>query len=162
MFSLTLVRHTLTDEFSIGSLYLNGGFYSYTLEDADRIGLGFAKIPGKSAIPTGIYRLGINHSTRFKRDMPILKGVPGFTGIRIHPGNRDEDTSGCILVGNVLTTNSIHGSTETYNQLFAKMKEEFDKDPSKMFLYVERIALTKMQEDVLREAWRKDTKGSTA
>ena len=160
MQAITLVRHTLTPTLTMGSLYLNGRFQCYTLEDADRIGLGFAKIYGKTAIPSGISRLAITPSQRFKRDLPLVKGVPGFTGIRIHPGNTEEDTSGCILVGNILSETSIHGSRASFAELMEKLEAE--KDLAKMFMYVERISLTRNMEDTLRDAWREDLKGESA
>ena len=60
---------------------------------------GARKEKGKTAIPEGTYPLLITMSTRFKKWLPLLQGVPGFEGIRIHAGNYPEDTQGCILPG---------------------------------------------------------------
>ena len=57
------------------------------------------KIPGRTAIPEGSYRVLITKSPRFKKWLPYVQGVPGFEGIRIHAGNKPEDTQSCILVG---------------------------------------------------------------
>ena len=47
----------------------------------------------------GTYPLLITKSPRFKQWLPLLQGVPGFEGIRIHAGNYPDDTQGCILPG---------------------------------------------------------------
>jgi hypothetical protein len=81
--------------------------HQFCLEDTDR-GLSSdmpidkireTKVYGKTAIPRGRYQIVITHSARFKRLLPILVGVPGFSGIRIHPGNRHNNTEGCLLPG---------------------------------------------------------------
>lgn len=57
---------------------------------------------GETAIPSGRYRVEVTYSPKFKRWLPVLHDVPGFTGIRIHAGNTSADTDGCILVGKVM------------------------------------------------------------
>lgn len=94
--NMWLKRYRFGTTATIGELYLNGEFQCYTLEDVVRSG---PKVHGHTAIPEGRYRVEITWSPRFKRMLPLLYDVPGFEGIRIHPGNTDRDTEGCILVG---------------------------------------------------------------
>ena len=104
---LELYRKYLKDGYSIGLLYINGKFICNTLEDTDRglksgmseAAIAAVKVKGKTAIPTGVYSVQITYSPRFKKAMPILCNVRGFSGIRIHSGNTSEDTEGCILCG---------------------------------------------------------------
>lgn len=56
--------------------------------------------------------------------MPLLKDVPGFTGVRIHKGNFSKDTEGCILVGAIndkIGDDFIGQSKIAFNRLFEKM-----------------------------------------
>ncbi len=94
---LKLVREIFTDNSTIGKLYNGDVFLCYTLEDMTREeGI---KIPGRTSIPYGRYEIAITFSPKYNRKMPILLNVPMFEGIRIHSGNDDGDTEGCILVG---------------------------------------------------------------
>ena len=49
-------------------------------------------------IPALIYGIGVTQSPKFKRLLPIVRQVPGRTGIRFHRGTRPEHSKGCILV----------------------------------------------------------------
>lgn len=92
---------------TLSRLLVNSKAYGYVLEDTDRGLLQSMsldeirriKIPERTAIPAGRYRVDITWSNRFKRKMIILIGVPGFSGIRSHSGNKHTNTEGCLLPG---------------------------------------------------------------
>jgi hypothetical protein len=85
--------------YTVGRLYVDGKFFCNTLEDTVRVLNRERKIPGKTAIPYGEYKVVFNWSPKFGRNLPRLLNVPAFEGILIHPGNTADDSSGCILVG---------------------------------------------------------------
>lgn len=100
---LLLKRTRFRDKITTGQLYLNGEFLMFTLEDKVREKPGVPvqswKVNGETAIPTGIYRVELENSPKFGPDTPTLRNVPGFSYIRIHAGNTEKDTEGCIIVG---------------------------------------------------------------
>lgn len=114
--NLTLNRQPPADNTILGLLFVNGAHQCDTLE-------GVA-----TAIPAGRYRVTITRSNRFDCLMPILCGVPGREGIRIHAGNTDKDTSGCILVGTVATGRSIVNSRAAYDALFDAIRDGASED----------------------------------
>lgn len=117
--NLILNRNEFTDISTIGELTLDGVFQCFTLEDACRS----HKIEGKTAIPPGEYEVDVTYSTKFRRDLPLLVGVKGFEGIRIHSGNTTDDTEGCILVGKSKAQDWIGDSRVALDELFPKIRE---------------------------------------
>ena len=84
---------------------------------------GARKIKGISAIPEGRYAVVITWSPRMKQWLPLLLGVPMFSGIRIHAGNTAADTAGCILVGENLKKGMVLNSRIWLKRLKEKIVE---------------------------------------
>jgi hypothetical protein len=125
---LVLERQPSGISCTIGKLYIDGQFECFTLEDLIRETDGKPvaewKIYGKSAIPAGTYEVKITMSNRFKRELPLLVNVEGFTGVRVHPGNTDADTEGCILPGTRVAPHgeAIEQSRAAFDRLFEKLE----------------------------------------
>lgn len=115
---ITIKRLYKTENSTIGELLVDGIWECFTLEDTERK----IKIKGETAIPKGTYKVIINESNRFKRSLPLLLNVPGFEGVRIHSGNSNHDTEGCILVGQTRNKNYIGQSRKAFDKLFKKMQ----------------------------------------
>ena len=123
---LRLVREPSLHGATFGSLYLNGHWRCFTLEDEVRevVGVPVAawKVLGQTAIPAGRYKVVITDSVRFKRPLPLLVDVPGFTGIRMHSGNETADTAGCILVGRDRSPGRLLQSHAAFEDLFPALR----------------------------------------
>ena len=135
---LTLDRKYKLPTYTIGKLYIDGEYFCDTLEDKDRgltdnmtvSEISKIKIKKETAIPTGTYKVTITYSNRFKKNMPLINDVKGFEGIRIHSGNTDKDTEGCLLVGMNLERGKVLKSQETFRKLYkmlsgAKLRGEY-------------------------------------
>ena len=100
--NLTLTRTTRRRGYTEGVLTdENGKRLADTLEPQWRaLAKGEKKVAGKTAIPEGTYDVVVTKSPRFGTYLPLLVGVAGFEGIRMHAGNNAEyDSEGCILLG---------------------------------------------------------------
>lgn len=131
---LELIRIANRPTYCIGKLYIDGVWFCDTIEDTDR-GLDDSmsvdeilkkKIKGETAIPTGVYKIEITYSPKYKRMMPLLIGVKGYSGIRIHSGNTSKDTEGCLLVGRNTVVGMVTDSRNTYQRLFARLQNAKD------------------------------------
>lgn len=125
--SLTLTRKWKTEKSTIGELCVDGAFECFLLEDRDRLAEGLPKIPGQTAIPAGTYSISLTYSPKFGRILPQIEDVPGFEGVRIHPGNKPEDSDGCPLTGRIRGPDQVAESILAFDALFAKLQEAEDQ-----------------------------------
>jgi hypothetical protein len=118
------------DKACTGTLDVDGVQDAFTLEDVIRdLGPdGKGKIYGDSGIPEGRYKIGWYFWPRFGRNYLHVEGVPFFTGILIHAGEKHEDTLGCLLVGTVhLGDDLIRGGMSYLGGLNARVKAAMDE-----------------------------------
>jgi hypothetical protein len=90
-------------------------FLCYTLEDEQRD----VKVWGETRIPAGTYKLKLRtvggfhtrylsrYGADFHKGMIWVQDVPGFEFILWHAGNTDENTAGCLLLGNSQESNIV-------------------------------------------------------
>ena len=117
---ITFTRKWYTSKSTIGKVTINGDSAGmFSLEDVARL----FKVPGHTAIPAGRYLANITYSSRFGRYMLELQKVPGFSYIRVHSGNTDEDTDGCPLVGTSRGVDAIYNSVAAYTVLWERIHE---------------------------------------
>lgn len=126
---LRIELHEETTDWTISRLLIDGRFACWTLEDEARA----KKVPGETRIPAGRYRVVLRtdggfherylkrFGPDFHRGMLHITGVPGFDFILIHIGNTDEDTRGCVLVGERMTPGALQGSERAYRQHYPKV-----------------------------------------
>lgn len=136
---LLLRRVALRATYTVGRLYADGVKLCDTLEecvrDLNRNGTfdnGETKIPGRTAIPYGTYRVTLGvQSPKFRTRaayrfcdgyLPRLLDVPHFEGVLIHIGNTADDTEGCILVGENRRTGRLENSTATFRRLYELLR----------------------------------------
>ena len=130
---VTLYRIHSNQHSTLGMLYIDGVFACWTLEDQQQD----KKVMHETRIPAGTYEITLrtvgSFHQRYSKQFPdIHKGslwirnVPGFEFILIHIGNTDNDSSGCILVGdtalqNVTNRGYIGDSTKAYKRIYPQI-----------------------------------------
>lgn len=114
---LLLQREPSERSTTFGDLSIDGVHECLTLEDEVREPAGWRdgitewdadglqravlkwKVPKRTAVPSGRYRLTFENSKRFGPGTLTVNGVHGFSSIRMHGGTDAEDTEGCVIVG---------------------------------------------------------------
>ena len=132
---LLLKRIYKVDKYTIGKLYIDGEWFCDTIEDKVRNlpkecpytskGINCKckeKIYSETAIPAGTYKVILSYSNRFKRILPEILNVPHFLGIRIHRGNTEQDSAGCIILGENKIKGKVINSTP-YETKLVKLLE---------------------------------------
>ncbi len=128
---LDLYRYSAGKEDTIGLMFIDCNFECYTLEDEYRS----VKVKGETRIPAGTYTVKFREvvtgkTTRYKNKFPWftwhleLQDVPDFKYIYIHIGNDDDDTEGCILVGDGVSNRTITSSTQAFERFYKKVQKE--------------------------------------
>lgn len=98
---LKVIRSVFNERSTLGKLFLNDAFFAFTCEDKVRRldGDCSKKIRNETAIDKGRYEVVLSFSNRFQKYLPLLLNVSCFEAIRLHGGNTEADTEGCILIG---------------------------------------------------------------
>lgn len=133
--TITVKRFSDNGESTLGLLYINGSFVCYTLEDEART----QKVYAETRIPEGTYEVKLRTEggfhQRYKqkfgamhKGMLHITNVPNFEYVLIHIGNDDDDTAGCLLVGdapnnNAVTSGFIGNSTNAYKRIYPAIAE---------------------------------------
>ena len=135
--------YTISRVFIDGKRFGDSRNYCNALEDFDR-GLTSdmsvddilsVKVYGKTAIPTGKYSVVLSWSSKFKKILPEVRAVKGFTGIRIHSGNTADDSLGCILIGQNTKVGMVTESRYWCNLLQKRISDAISKG-EKVYLIV--------------------------
>lgn len=132
---LKLERLYLKYTYTIGKLYIDDKYFCDTVEDkvrdlnkdGDLNDLGETKVYGETAIPYGTYEVEVTYSPKFKRELPLIKNVPHFEGIRIHKGNYAANSSGCVITGENKIKGGVINSTPYEIKITSLIKEAQNK-----------------------------------
>lgn len=144
-------------KYTIGHLYIDGKYFSDTLEDPDRnltqdmsiTEILQRKFKGDTCIPYGRYQISLDivsakysdikkypYTAIAKGKMPRVMNVPGFSGILIHAGNTQNDTMGCLLVGENKIKGQVINSQATWKKLYPILKAAKDRGENLTIKYV--------------------------
>ena len=131
---IQLIRKYRKTNYTIGQLFINGQYFSDTLEDTDRGLKDYMsleeirriKVFGNTCIPYGTYKVSITYSPKFKKKLPLINNVKGFEGIRVHSGNTNYDTQGCVLLGFNKIKGKVINSKDTVDKFINLVQKAID------------------------------------
>lgn len=100
--------------------------------------------PSKPIVEDGNYLLTLTYSPRFSgkfpynglhgSQVPLINGVAGHSGVRIHVGNYPSDTDGCLLIGNSCSHAFLKDSAKAYRTLLKRMSEIEKVNPNVFYV----------------------------
>jgi len=140
MLELLNKRISSGDEATLGILHdvtAEPEFMCYVLEDQ----FNEPKIKGETRIPSGTYQIKFRDEggmiKRYKKRFPWHRGmlwlqdIPDFQFVYIHVGNKDDDTDGCLLVGdgqvsNVEERGMVTTSVAAYRRLYERIAAQLE------------------------------------
>lgn len=113
---ILIERYDYGLDYTEGRVYIDGALFGESMEpfsrhltsDMSLEEIKKIKVAGKTAIPTGRYKVILAVSNRLKDRsyakkyngrFPLLVDVPGFSGILEHPLNKGTESAGCIGLG---------------------------------------------------------------
>ena len=150
-----VLRYSNGKRDTLGLFLIDCQFYGYTLEDEYRT----KKEYGETRIPDGTYEVKLRTEggfhqrytekfkqfTDFHKGMLELQDVPNFKYVLIHIGNDEDDTAGCILVGNTANNNLIEGkrgfigdSKSAYMEIYPIIRDEL-LEGNKVFITIKSL-----------------------
>ena len=151
---LEVLRISSQQESTLGLLFditnSDRKFLCYTLEDEYRE----IKVMHETRIPAGTYKITLRtwggfherYSKRFPemhKGMLWIREVPNFEYILIHCGNDDDDTSGCLLVGDTQTSNAngsdgfVGSSTHAYKAIYPSIATALENNEEVTITYTD-------------------------
>lgn len=141
---LTVSRNKCDGDTTLGSLLIDDIFECFTLEDEYRT----VKVWGETRIPAGTYEIKFRREGKFHEryaqrfpqfhnGMLEVTNVPGFQYILIHTGNTDDDTAGCLLVGEKIHDWKLVDSTKAYIRLYKQVAAALLSQEPVMITYID-------------------------
>lgn len=133
--TITVLRYWNDDDTTLGLLFIDYKYFSYTLEDAYHE----VKVPGQTRIPAGTYNLDFNKADtnltqRYRKARWIkdifdyhleIKNVPNYGGVYVHNGGTSKDTEGCLLVSDQLSVGdnrqALTNSRKTFRAFYQRI-----------------------------------------
>jgi hypothetical protein len=131
--NLKLLRLQENDDATLGVLYNGMNFVCYTLEDEERQ----VKVKGETRIPAGKYEIKLREvlspmTQKYRDKFPWfsyhleIQDVPDFDYVYLHIGNSDDDSDGCILLGDNADSKNfkIWNSTNAFERFYKTVSME--------------------------------------
>jgi hypothetical protein len=137
--NIVVKRFADNGDASMGILYINGIFETFTIEDEERS----VKVKGDTRVPNGTYGISLRseggfHAKYSKKYEDIHKGMlcihnaPNwkiinagmeFQYILIHTGNTEKHTAGCLLLNDAVSRKTFTGSSsvDAYKRIYPRI-----------------------------------------